>query len=256
MKIYSWNMLYTNSDLDRAFDFVKNSVFDVFCLQEVPEEFLQRLKALPHNIAYGIEMDRLDRKSINRNYCVILSPYAIVGQQDFPLPVYPYELRTKLFVRFMHVYGWTFITNRRSTYADVELPYLGRTRIFSLHLTLGNPARRMHEFDTAMTLCSDSIPTIVCGDFNILEKPYLTILNWLLGGSFRDIFAWNSDRRSFEARFKQLRLLNPLRGKRTQTISRSQLDHILVPETMSILDVKVLPDRLGSDHNPIFLECE
>ena len=40
MKIYSWNMLFRNTDLDRAFSFIKSLDFDVFCLQEVPEKNL------------------------------------------------------------------------------------------------------------------------------------------------------------------------------------------------------------------------
>ena len=47
---------------------------------------------------------------------------------------------------------------------------------------------------------------------------------------------------------------NPLRGKITHRISRSQLDHILVSSDFSVQNAEVIPDPHGSDHNPITVE--
>jgi len=255
MKLYSWNMYHLNPDPDRAFRFITKLDFDVLCLQEVPEAFLERLKGLPYSIAFGTDVDRRTGKTIERNYCVILSKHTVTDDREFAYPEFPLAFRTKLLFWCLYPLGWRPISNRRSVFADIELPMLGRTRVFCLHLTLSYPQRLMREFDTAMALRQRSLPTIVCGDFNILESAHITVLNWLQGGRLRDIFAWRSERKDMEKKFAEFGLQNPLRGTRTQTISRSQLDHILIPDEMKVTRAEVLPDRCGSDHNPVFVEC-
>lgn len=255
MKLYSWNMLYRNRELDRALRFIATLEFDVLCLQEVPEKFLARLQKLPLHIAFGSELDFVNHDA-KPAYCVILSNHPILERRDFALPQYAQPLRTIIFVACMHLFGWRFVTNRRSLFADVAMPGIGRVRVHSLHLTLSHPTQRVDEFNAAMRLCEQPRPSVVCGDLNILERPHITVLNWLLGGRVRDIFAWRTERREIEQRFTELKLQNPLRGKPTQTISRSQLDHILVPDGFRITRAEVLPDRIGSDHHPVFVECE
>jgi endonuclease/exonuclease/phosphatase family metal-dependent hydrolase len=99
-----------------------------------------------------------------------------------------------------------------------------------------------------------SVPTIVCGDFNILEKPHITLLNWILGGRATDALFYTRERTTIEERFVEHDLHNALRGAVTHPLSRSQLDHILASNTFSIKDASVLPDRVGSDHHPIRVE--
>lgn len=257
MKIYSWNMLYRNPDQDRAFSFIKDLDFDVLCLQEVPEPFLERLKTLPHALAFSIDSDRLEAAGKTMHtYCVLLSRYTITKSGDVRFPPLHRVFRTRLFIWFMHPWGWQKISNRRSLFVDIDIAGSGRIRVFCLHLTLSHPERILREFTIATELRDRSIPTLMCGDLNILESAHVTILNWLLGGRFLDILAWRNTRRAFQKRFAVLGLQNPLRGKRTQAIARSQLDHILVPTTFRIKKAEVLPDRVGSDHNPVFVECE
>ncbi len=255
MKIYSWNILHKNPDLDRAFGFIEAVDFDIFCLQEVPLHFLERLQTMGAHLVSAKELDFVDGKIKNR-YSVILSKYPIVSYSDFPLSEYAQSLRVKIFVLFLHLVGGHFSSNWRSLYADIEAPKFGRLRVFCLHLSVSYPRQRARELDAAMTLRDTTVPTIVCGDLNIFERARVTLLNWLLGGRLRDVFTWHSERLAMEKRFSELELQNPLRGERTHTISQSQLDHILIPQNMRIIEAKVLHDRMGSDHNPIFVECE
>ena len=131
---------------------------------------------------------------------------------------------------------------------------VGRMQIFCLHLTLSYPARIQREFDLALGMRDASVPAIVCGDFNILESPHITILNWLLGGSLREALGWRDSRKAFQQRFVRLGLQNPLRGAHTQQIALSQLDHILVPAASQVVEKRSFTDRRGSDHTPIFVE--
>lgn len=262
MKIYSWNMLFRNSELDRAFEFIKDSDFDIFCLQEVPEAFLARLKTLPFFIdshfdfmAYRSDVERLFRRGTEHNFVVTLSKHPITAQGEISFPDYWHllPLRSRVFVTIMWPFYFSKIQNRGGLYADITINKTS-VRIFNLHLILAHPTWRLKEFEMAMAERGQSRPTIVCGDFNILESRRVTILNWLLGGRVSDALLHQRERTHIEKRFVERELQNPLRGSVTHPFSRSQLDHILVSHSFTIKNASVLSDRVGSDHHPICVE--
>lgn len=248
-------MLCRNRELNRAFEFVSNSDFDIFCLQEVPEKFLRRLQTLPYFISFRSERELLYPKSSVHNYVVTLSKHSIVSEGTILFPEYWKLLpfRTRIFVRIMPSQLFTKIRNRAAQYIDVDVHGVP-LRVFNLHLILAQPLWRLKEFETAMTQRDSSRPSIVCGDFNILEKPHITPLNWILGGRLTDTLLYRRERTAIEKRFADNELLNPLREKITHPISRSQLDHILVSHSFSIKNSEVLRDSFGSDHHPIRVE--
>src|SRR3989338_7830549 len=83
MKVYSWNIFFRNTDFDRAFEFIANLDFDILCLQEVPESFLERLSKLDVHIASAPDVDRLFPNGTERNFLVILSRHRIVAKSAF-----------------------------------------------------------------------------------------------------------------------------------------------------------------------------
>lgn len=252
-------MLYRNRELDRAFDFIAESDFDIFCLQEVTEKFLKRLKTLPRSIAHRIDVERLFKGGTVHNYVVILSKHPIESQGEIPFPEYWHLLpfRTRMFVRLMRPFGFSKIRNRGAIFADIRFPGLpNAVRVFNLHLILAQPTWRLKEFETAMAERDPARPSIVCGDFNILEKPHITPLNWILGGRAGDALLYNRERMRIERSFVEHQLVNPLAGGITHPLSQSQLDHILVSHSFSIKNASVIPDRFGSDHHPISVEIE
>lgn len=255
MKIYSWNMLYRNRELERAFELVSRSDFDIFCLQEVPEEMLARLQTLSCNIVYRVDMEKVYPSRIVPAYNVILSRYPIEARGEVSFdnywPLLP--LRTRLFVQLMPSRFFAQVRNRGGIYADVRAGD-ALVRVFCLHLILAHPALRLREFERALLERDHSRPTIVCGDFNILEQLHITPLNFILGGRLRDAALYKRERTRIEERFLEHELHNALSGRATHPLSRSQLDHILVSNSFSIKDAAVLPDRAGSDHNPIRVE--
>ncbi len=248
-------MLYRNKELDRAFEFITESDFDVFCLQEVPKELLERLRSLPFHIAFRGDVEKILPEKIVPMYNVILSRHPLTSEGDISFDDYwPYlPLRTRLFIGFMPSKYFSQIRDRHGVYADVTIDGIS-LRIFCLHLILAQPAWRLREFERAMLERDPSRPMIVCGDFNLLEKPHITPLNWLLGGRPSDALFYGRERTTIEKRFVESRLANPLRGKVTHPFSLSQLDHILVSESFSIREATVLRDRVGSDHHPIRVE--
>lgn len=259
MKIYSWNMLFRNRELDRAFKFISESDFDIFCLQEVPEDFLKRLQELSSSVAYSIahrsDVERLLPDGVKNNFVVTLSKHPIHNQGEIQFPEYWHllPLRTRIFVRLMKPFGFSMIRNRGGLYVDITVSEKS-IRIMNLHLILAQPAWRLKEFELAMAERDPSRPTIVCGDFNTIESPHISILNWILGGKVSDAFLHRRERTDINKQFVQHELVNTLAGSITHQLSRSQLDHILVSHTFSIKNASVLSDRVGSDHHPIFVE--
>lgn len=253
MKIYSWNMLFHNKELGRAFEFISCADFDVFCLQEVPENMLGQLKTLPCNIAYRIDAEKIPTSPETVPiYIVTLSKNPITTQGDIPFPDYGhlFPLRSRIMIYLLQWLHFSKIRNRGGMYTDIS--FEGKSiRVFNLHLILARPAWRLAEFEKAMLDHDPKRPTIVCGDFNILEKPHITPLNWLFGGHLTDTFFYNRERTNIEKRFFAHELKNPLSGSNTHPLSRSQLDHILVSHSFETQKATVLPDRIGSDHHPI-----
>lgn len=257
MKIYSWNILYRNQELDAAFRFIAESDFDIFCLQEVPGEFLKRLQTLPCFIAYRTDVERIFENDIIHNYVVILSKHPIETHAEIPFPDYwpllPFRMR--IFVRLMRPFGFSKIRNRGGIFANIRIPGLASTiRVFNLHLILANPAWRLEEFERAMLKRDPARPTVVCGDFNVLERPHIVLLNWLLGGRVTDTLLYTRERTHIEKRFVEHRLVNVLRGKITHSLSQSQLDHILLSHHLIVQDSTVISDKHGSDHHPILVK--
>jgi len=255
MTIYSWNMLYRNKELDRAFEFVSKSDFDIFCLQEVPADFLTRLQMLPYSLASRVDTEKIVASGTVPMYNVILSKHPVTAQGEIPFTSaqrWP-TLRVRLFTELMRPFHFALVRNRGGLYADV-LVQDAPLRVFNLHLALTHPEQRLREFERAMLERDPSRPTIVCGDFNTLERPHITLLNWLMGGRAADALLYKRERTHIERRFVEHELVNPLYGGITHPLSQSQLDHILVSRSFAIQKTDILPDRMGSDHHPIRVE--
>ena len=248
-------MWFKNKCLPEALAFVRDSGADIFCIQEVPETALLQIVPLYPHHAEAVEMERLLPERPIATYGVILSRYPIRRSGTIVLDDFQTRLpwRTHFFIWLMRPFGWSRIRNRNAVYADVEGPN-GLVRVLTIHLTLSNPAWRLEEFEAAMLHRNPVLPTIVCGDFNILERPHITPLNWLAGGRISDAFRYTRERTTIEAHFIKYELTNVLAGSPTHPISGSQLDHILLSSDLTTASARVLPERYGSDHHPICVE--
>jgi endonuclease/exonuclease/phosphatase family metal-dependent hydrolase len=251
MKIYSWNVYCYNREVPRVAAYIAGLDFDVLCLQEVTPDLLTLLQEMPFHITHHVDVIRLFwRGRREHNYVAILSkkPFTSTGTLqffDFPFPVH-----TRIFITLMSLLRWSFITERGAVYADIEHG-TETVRIFSVHLTLWGPTNRSNEYDEVIKHVRPNQPTVICGDFNIIEYGPMKILNWLLGAPLKEGMPWYPERDLFEERFVSSGFVNPLRGTVTHTFSRSQLDHILVSKSRPVADARVYPEGHGSDHKPI-----
>lgn len=258
MKVYSWNVLFENKRFGAALDFIRHLDFDVLALQEVPERFLAELRALPYPLAASPDWDFVDTKG-NRTtqYLVLLSRYPITGSETVPSPDEWYRAPSSLNRLLLSLIGWRKPYRNKTALIATVAPSDGKPfEVACLHLSVAfsYPALRYREFDSAMGRMTPGVPHIVCGDFNILEWPHLSIASWLSGGGFGDVAFWRREREAFERKFKKLGLQNPLRGKITHPIALSQLDHVLVPRGARVIAQKVIAATSGSDHHPVMVE--
>jgi len=260
MRIYSWNMLFENRRLDDALELIQLLEFDILCLQEVPENFLKRLKGLPFHLASAIEQSVLEDGRHSDNHVVILSHLPFARAQSFALPFHDpgFPLRARLFIRTLQWLGvWSRARgagNRHGLFVDIRTAEGSLVRVFSVHLTLAAPTFRRIELELLTRERDAAMPSIVCGDFNITDSYLASPIGWFFGGTMLDaLFPWR-ERVSAEMFYADLGFTNPLRGMVTHPSTRTQLDHILVPEHMPVLARGVHTTRAGSDHRPVWVE--
>lgn len=251
MRLYSWNMYCYNKQYDNVLSLVQNAGADVFCVQEVPAPLLDRLCALYPYSHSVIDSERVYGGAELTNYNVILSRLPLTDLHVIPLDPLPLKLRTKFVILLMRPFGWARTWNRNTAVARVATSD-GSVTIVSAHLTLSSPTLRAKEFRKIL----DSVqgPVIIGGDFNCIEFGPLKILSWLLGARLYESLPWFNERTLWEKRFTDADLVNPLRGSVTHNFSRSQLDHVLVPDTQTVTNFGVLDTLAGSDHAPIYVE--
>ena len=256
MKIFSWNVRWQNRRISDIAAFICKQDFDLFALQEVREELLQEIKKFPYEIAYALDSVRaFGGEHPELLYTVILSRYPILSQFGISYPPFGTSFRTKLFIFCMRPFGWSRILRRGSLFADINTPK-GKLRFFSIHLTLAGPSFRKKELAVIESFMSEEMPNILCGDFNIVEHPFIKFISWLLGSPFSESLPNHDERSFFDEWIRNHGLQNPLRGKITHPFSASQLDHVLIPASASATSAYVLSERSGSDHSPVFVEFE
>ena len=260
LSVLSWNMLFSNKNQEDAFAFIESSSADVICLQEVPIEFLERLRTLPFHLTHAIdtrwETDPLHpERGDTTTLLVILSRYPYVSSDRISLPPLAKQvlIRTRLFHLGLRIFGiWKGgrVYEREAQFADINVG-TQVIRVINTHLPLRTPEVRRKEFEVLRSHHSGEAIDFMCGDFNILEHPYIKVWNYFQGGSLGSAMPWSNERGTMEVLFKDAGLKNPLRGQCTHPISRSQLDHILVPPAMEVISAVVNKNAHGSDHRPI-----
>ena len=252
MKIYSWNVLCYNKQVDSVVEHIRQLDFDVLCLQEVTPYLLKKLKEMPFSMVSHVDVIRV-MSATNRveNYVVILSKRPIENSGTLQFFDFPFPFHTKIFVALMRPFGFTFLAERGAVYADINAGDGAFVRVFSVHLTLWGPHNRAKEFDAVLGHIVPDMPTVIGGDFNVIEYGPMKILNWLLGAPLAQGVPWYPERDLFEERFKEAGLHNPLRGSVTHPFSKSQLDHILVTKDLNVSEAQVHMNSYGSDHRPV-----
>jgi endonuclease/exonuclease/phosphatase family metal-dependent hydrolase len=245
MKIATWNLWPKNRQQKEGVDFLLSLNADIICLQELREETVKYL----HTIKGYFCVPEIDLHIGNEVFWkAILSK-----QKSSAVQTVPFIIKTKPCLALTQLPKIKICTEGRNfQYADFELEGK-KIRVFNVHLS--STTGSLHRFKQLNEIQQYFIKngTIICGDFNSFATP---ILNALVGlvyrYSFKEYFIREYDLLTHFAREHHLQV--GYDKQVTHPLSRTHLDHILVPEMWSVKDAAIYKNRYGSDHRLMTVE--
>lgn len=252
MRIISWNVFFGNRKIKKGIRYILSFRPDVICLQEVPYTIMLWLHTIPGYIVSRCFDSKHRHKSTKHIYvCTLTKKKPIRVKQHVYDNGFSNSLLTKLYTSFLHVKEQhnvlviTLVANRKRI-------QIANTR---LSCAIGTHDR-LQEFTTLIQKTKKStIPTIYCGDFNVVDsKLFNRLTGWLRGFH---IFDYRTNERiAFEILFAKERLLNIFSGKSTIFVNRPllQLDHILIPSLFTTKSHTLSRKRYGSDHRVLMAD--
>lgn len=213
IKFIGWNLLWENTRHAEAKEWLKEQDADVVLLTECTEEWRHDLADLFGRYPHRISSERKGAEGM-----VLLSRYPL----DPPDPEGLSEDEPKPWISSI-----------------MQAPD-GPIRIIGLHPRVPRSGRRFDlrnlQYQKAAQIASSSgMPVVVLGDFNC--TPFSAWFEWLLDrGKLRD---------------SALRY-----GIHSTWVSNGiglPIDHVLISSELVVLDHRVHPDRMGSDHHPVIV---
>lgn len=249
MKVVSWNLLCNNNRQAKSLSYVMGKLPDVVCLQEVSKETVRFLRKQEEYQVF------VARDFIKRSFGK--------GEEVFHLVLL---VRKGARVRAHHVRHIPHLTKNsfwdramRWTetldYHWVEIEKEGELyQVMNIHLEVGaGPHLRKKQFDHILESREERSSLIVCGDFNLFGRWYVSpFVGWGMGFSVPEMFV--NERSMFEQLFLDYGLQNVFRNQVTFPFFRLQLDHILVDKGLTVGSTYVYPYTFFSDHRPLELE--
>jgi endonuclease/exonuclease/phosphatase family metal-dependent hydrolase len=246
LKVFSWNMYCKNRNFDGALKFLQSIEADVMCLQEVPTEIAREMKKVRGWHVTEAKARHRGRKRIKtRN--VIVSKYPVKSKGG---DAFADEEKRAIKSRISGLCG-----PLEFQYIDIKVGSR-KVRIFNSHLECNtSPRMRVEQFKQVLDLSHKSSVNIYCGDLNTYGQWYLNIfVGYISNYKLADIT--QSEKKLFRELFKEHQLHNVFHGQVTYPLFQLQLDHILIPDDMKVVDKQVYKKRYGSDHRPICVEVE
>ena len=251
IKVLNWNVYVDNDNVDDIIAFIDEQKADVVCLQEVSPKVFQRLEKIDsYFIVKAVDEYHSDRLS----YLVIISKHPMANTKK-PFQAFPYKKEVRTFPAWL--LRWR--EGQEFMYADVEFlinsekgEYSEPIRFFNVHLDAAvGPWTRLQLFTQVLSRRNKKGRNIISGDLNVLSNWYMYLFRIFLGSWKRYLV---HEPILFKKIFKRRKLQNIFSGFITHKHTNSQLDYILAPEGMNVVDKRVFDNALGSDHKPIMIE--
>ena len=253
MRIISWNVFVKNRKIKKGIYYILSLHPDIICLQEVPHAIMPWLATLRGYTVSSCFDWKHRRKSTKHAYVCTLTkqkPIRVRIHQFGPGKIRSI-MNTVLYGLILHN-----IEQHNALVVILKTP-VGKLQIANTRLSCAsNIISRLEMFHIMIqTIRRKDIPTMYCGDFNVVDsKIFKLFTGWLRGFHIFDYRI--NERIAFEILFAKERLVNIFRGKSTIFVNRPllQFDHILVPALFTTQSHTVLRKRYGSDHRVLIAD--
>ncbi len=253
MRIITWNVRYDNKRTIEAVQSALEYKPDLLCLQEVPQQTLAWLRELQgYYVNASYDFTHLRNPNKNGYICTVtrVKPY------DVSEVVYDKNTYSSLLSRVLYFMITHKIERHTALIIDINTPK-GKLQIVNTRLSCAvGTSDRLLEFETMKQhIHYQEIPTIFCGDFNVVDSNWFNrITGWLRGFDSHDYKI--NERQAFESLYKDAHLVNVFHGQSTMFFRKPllQLDHILTPKNAIVIHSEIAKDMYGSDHRMLLLD--
>lgn len=255
MRIITWNVFLGNKrKIKRGIHYILSLKPDVVCLQEVSHTNMQWLSTIPGYIMNTCIESKHEYQPTKHMYICTLTKKKPMFVKHYR---YDNALHNSILTR---LYASVIRFKEQHHVLVVRLTIKGKpVQVTNTRLSCAiGTFDRLQEFKTLVHKVKHrTIPTIYCGDFNVVDnKLFNRVTGWIRGFSHFDYLL--DERSLFENFFEREHLVNIFRGKSTSFIHRPllQFDHILIPKQFPITNHVIIKKRYGSDHHILILEIK
>lgn len=252
MRIVSWNVNSRNRKVKKGIRFILSLDPDVICLQEIHQRMMPYLQTLSGYTLSSCFDSKHRRKSTKHIYvCTLTKTKPTRVSQHIYDNGFSNSLLTKIYTSLLHVEEQHNVLLITLSLREKKIQ-IANTR---LSCAIGTHDR-LQELKTLITITKHvTIPTIYCGDFNVVDNKLVNRLTgWMRGFTPLDYLL--DERSSFEKLYQKEELINIFRGKSTSLVNHPllQLDHILVPYSFTVTGHTLTRKRYGSDHRMLITD--
>jgi len=250
MRIVSWNVFFKNKKIKKGIRSILSLDPDVICLQEVPNNIMPWLSSLPgYTVSSCFDWKHKQKDTQHAYVCTLTKNKPVRVESHVYDNGFSNSLLTKAYASILH-------NEEQHMVLVITLTVRGkRIQIANTRLSCAIGTHdRLQELQTLIKKTKRlSIPTIYCGDFNVIDNKLVNRLTgWMRGYKHLDYLL--DERGAFEELYRKEKLINIFRGKSTTIVNRPiiQLDHILTPFIYPIISHELSRKRYGSDHKILF----
>jgi endonuclease/exonuclease/phosphatase family metal-dependent hydrolase len=254
MRIISWNVFSANRKIKKGIRYILSLHPDVLCLQEVPYSVIPWLDTISgYALQSCIDWKHKHKDTKHTYVCTLTKKKPVNVRQHIYDNGFYRSLLTKLYTWLLHI-------EEQHNVLVVTLLVDGKPiQIANTRLSCAIGTRDRLEGFTALIQKTkhSTVPTIYCGDFNVVDsKIFNRLTGWMRGFTHFDYLL--NERGSFEDLYQKEQLVNVFRGRSTSVFTRPllQFDHILIPYSFPINSHTIAKKRFGSDHRILTVDIE
>jgi len=252
MRIITWNVRFKNPRARFLIDHALSHTPDIMCFQEFPESMIPYLKQRGFTVTEA--HDFVSRVG-GLNSCIV------IASKKKPISThtinYSHIKNASLLSRWVYT-RMAKMTEQHLAPVSVISHGGGTVQITNARLSCAVGTReRLKEFETILAQLKPTIPTILAGDFNIVDNPFFNLITgWVRGFHVPEYFI--NERKAFERMVAHHGYTNIFRKRSTSITNHPllQFDHILIPKDAHVTYHIIEKKRFGSDHRMLLADIE